>query len=45
MKIVLTRMIKEYKFIKTTGTPQYLEIVQGTTAYPKGEITLMVEKR
>ena len=45
MKIVLTRMIKEYKFIKTAGTPQYLEIVHGTAAYPKGEITLMVEKR
>ena len=42
MKIVLTRMIKEYKFVKTTGTPQYLEFVEGITAHPKGEITLMV---
>ena len=45
IKIALTRMIKEYKFLKTTGTPDYLEIVHGITGYPKGQIILKVEKR
>ena len=45
LKIVLARLVKEFKFIKTAKTPKQLEIVHRFAAVPKGDITLMVENR
>ena len=45
LKIVLARLVKEFKFIKTAETPKQLEMVHRFAAVPKGDITLMVENR